>query len=55
MPYCFAELTDADEHSGIALILCTGDSLSGLTIWVHDVFETKAAALNYLKENGWTC
>jgi len=52
--YCFAEVTDADDNTGIALILCTGDSFSELTIWVHDIFETKAAALNYLQENGWT-
>ena len=53
--YCFAEVTDADDNPGIALILCTGDSFSGLTIWVHDVFDTKTAAMNYLQENGWTC
>ena len=53
--YCLAEVTDDDDNSGIALILCTGDSFSELTIWVDDVFETKAAALNYLQEHGWTC
>ena len=53
--YCLAEVTDDDDNSGIALIFCTGDSFSELTIWVDDVFETKAAALNYLQEHGWTC
>jgi hypothetical protein len=52
--YCFAEIKDADDNTGIALILCTGDSFSSLSIWVHDIFETKAAALSYLQENGWT-
>ena len=51
--YCLAEVADADTNTGIALILCTGTSLSGLNIWVHDVFDTTEAAKAYMKENGW--
>jgi hypothetical protein len=48
--YCLAEVTDAGGNSGIAVVLCTGDSLSGLKHWV---FDTRAAAKASMKENGW--
>ena len=51
--YCLAEVTDDDGNSGIALILCTGDSFSGLNIWVHGIFDTRETARAYLEENGW--
>lgn len=51
--YCLAEVTDDDNNSGIALILCTGGSFSGLNIWVHGIFDTREAARAYLEENGW--
>ena len=51
--YCLAEVTDDDDNSGIALILCTGYSFSGLNIWVHGIFDTREAAKAYLEENGW--
>jgi hypothetical protein len=51
--YCFAEVTDADGNSGIALILCKGDSFSGLYIWLNGIFDTREAAKAYMKENGW--
>ena len=42
--YCLAEIADADGNTGVALILCKGYSFSGVTIWVEDVFDTRAAA-----------
>ena len=51
--YCLAEVTDDDDNSGIALILCTGDSFSGLNVWVRGIFDTREAAKAYLEENGW--
>jgi len=51
--YCFAGVTDADGNSGVALILCTGDALSGLTIWLEEIFDTMEAAKAYMEENGW--
>jgi hypothetical protein len=51
--YCLAEVVDDEDNTGIALILCTGYSFSGLNISVLDVFETREDALAYLNENGW--
>jgi hypothetical protein len=51
--FCLAEVSDADGNTGIALILCTEYSFSGVTIWVEDVFESRAAARAYLEEHGW--
>jgi hypothetical protein len=51
--YCLAEVADAEGNTGIALILCTGYSFSGLSIWVAEIFETREAAKAYLEENGW--
>lgn len=56
--YCLAEVTDDDDNSGVALILCTGDSFSELTIWVDDVLKQKlrpSIICNYMvgpAENG---
>jgi len=52
--YSLVEVADAHGNRGIALILCTGYSFSGLTIWVKEIFDTKTAAMAYLKENGST-
>lgn len=52
--YCLAEVEDDEGNTGIALILCTGYSFSGVNIWVEDVFDTEAEAYAYLGENGWT-
>jgi hypothetical protein len=51
--YCLAEVTDADDNTGIALILCNGYSFSGLKIWVQEIFDTEEAARAYLEANGW--
>jgi hypothetical protein len=51
--YCLAEVTDAEDNSGIALIFCKGYSFSVLRIWVGGIFDTKEAAKAYLEENGW--
>jgi len=51
--YCLAEVADAEGNTAIALIFCTGTSLSGLTIWVVEIFDTREAAKAYLEENGW--
>lgn len=52
--YCFVEITDTDGDKGTALLLCTGYSISGLSIWVEGIFDTRAAAMAYMKENGST-
>ena len=52
--YCIAEVANEDGNSGIALILCTGYSFSGLNIWVDEIFDTREAAKAYAKERGWT-
>jgi hypothetical protein len=51
--FCLAEVDDCEGNTGIALILCTGHSFSGVSIWVEDVFDTTADAFAYLDENGW--
>jgi hypothetical protein len=51
--YCLAEVTDARGKTAIALILCTGSSFFGTNIWVDEVFDTREAALFYLKQHGW--
>jgi hypothetical protein len=52
--YCFAEVTDTDRDRGTALLLCTGYSFSGLSIWVEGIFDNRAAAMAYMEENGST-
>ena len=52
--YCFVEVTDTDGDKGTALLLCTGYSFSGLSIWVEGIFNTRAAAMAYMEENGMT-
>ena len=52
--YSLVEVEDAHGNRGLALILCTGYSFSGLTISVKEIFDTKAAAMAYLKANGST-
>ena len=52
--YSLDEVTDTEGNRGIALILCTGYSFSGLRIWVKEVFDTREAAMAYLEENGMT-
>jgi hypothetical protein len=52
--YSLVEVVDAHGNRGIALIFCKGYSFSGLTIWVEDIFDTKAAAMAFLKDNGST-
>jgi hypothetical protein len=51
--YCLAEVTDSDENTGIALILCKGYSFSGLNVWVQEIFETEEAAKAYMGKDGW--
>jgi hypothetical protein len=51
--YCLAEVTDADNNIGIALILCKGYSFSGLNVWVQEIFETEEAAKAYMGKDGW--
>jgi hypothetical protein len=51
--YCLAEVADAEGNIAIALILCTGTSMSGLTIWLVEIFDTREAAKAYMEENGW--
>jgi hypothetical protein len=52
--YSLVEVTDSDGNRGIALFLGTGYSFSGLSIRVEEIFDTRAAAMAYLEENGST-
>ena len=52
--YSFVEVVDDEGNSGIAVFLCSGYSFSILKISVLDIFDTRADALAYLNDNGWT-
>jgi hypothetical protein len=52
--YSLAEIADAEGNTGVAFILCSGHSFSGLNIWVAEIFESKEAASAYLEKNGQT-
>lgn len=51
--YALADVADEEGHQGVALVLRTGYSFSGIETWLEGVFRSDEEALKHLRKGGW--
>jgi hypothetical protein len=51
--YALSIVKDAKGNEGVALLLRTGYSFSGITTWLEGVFDTSEDATAHMEKEGW--
>jgi len=51
--YALSTVVDAQGNEGVALMLRTGYSFSGITTWVEGIFDSSEDATAHMKKGGW--
>jgi len=51
--YAMSIVTDNKGHEGVALLLRTGYSFSGVTTWLEGIFESSEDATAHMEKGGW--
>ena len=51
--YALSTILDKQGHKGVALLLRTGYSFSGVDTELEGIFATKADAIEHMKSDGW--
>ena len=51
--YAMSTVADAKGNEGIALLLRTGYSFSGITTWLEGIFDSSEGATAHMEKGGW--